>query len=115
VVEGRSQKAATRLAHLVYRRLKADIISAFTSDGLNFYYYAITPHWGSWTVVEGKRKPVWLVAPELLYEQFRKIRVTYRIKDFYTKMICGTRTKFQEVLQTIWTDWQNPDRLCRTA
>ncbi len=101
VVEGRSQKAATRLAHLVYRRLKADSIPAFTSDGLNLYFYAITPHWGSWTVVEGKRKPVWLVAPELLYGQFRKIRVGDKLKDFYTKMICGTRAEFQQVLQSI--------------
>lgn len=100
-VDRRSQKAANRLLHLIYRRIKDDMIPAFTSDGLNMYYYAITPHWGSWQVVDGKRKPVWVVAPELLYGQFRKIRVGYKIKDFYTKMICGTRAKFQQVLQSI--------------
>ena len=52
-------------------------------------------------VVEGKRKSVWVVAPDLLYGQFRKIRVGYRIKDFYTRMLWGTRAAMQQTLQAI--------------
>jgi transposase-like protein len=93
VVGGRSQAEANQLVHQIEDRLQKDHVPAFTSDGLNQYFYALTAHWGFWTVVEGKRKPVWVVAPDLLYGQFRKIRAGYKLKYFYTRMLCGTRAR----------------------
>jgi IS1 family transposase/transposase-like protein len=99
VVGGRSQAEANQLVHQIEDRLQKDHVPAFTSDGLNQYFYALTAHWGFWTVVEGKRKPVWVVAPDLLYGQFRKIRAGYKLKYFYTRMLCGTRADMIQHLQ----------------
>jgi hypothetical protein len=48
---------------------------------------------------EGKRKPVWRVAPELLYGQVRKVRAGHRLKRLYTKMVWGERAMMEERLQ----------------
>ena len=100
-VGGRSQADAHTLMHQLVSRLAPGHIPAFTSDGLNQYYYTITAHIGSWMVVEAKRKPLWVVAPELLYGQFRKIRAGHKLKYFYTRMLCGTRADMIQHLQNI--------------
>jgi IS1 family transposase len=101
VVRDRSQKEANGLLHQIYRRLRHDVTPAFTSDGLNQYFYAITPHWGSWEVVEGKRKPVWVVAEELLYGQLKKVRTRYKLRQITTTMLCGERAAMRVYLQAL--------------
>jgi IS1 family transposase len=98
-VGGRKQADAHRLVHQVARCLAPGCVPAFTSDGLRQYFYALTAHFGTWTVVEGKRKPVWQVLPTLLYGQVRKVRAGYRLKRMYTKMLCGQRSAMETKLQ----------------
>ena len=101
VVGERSQKDATGLLHQIYRRLRQAVIPAFTSDGLNQYFYAITPHWGTWQVVAGKRKPLWVVAEDLLYGQLKKVRTRYKLRQITTKMLCGERAAMRLYLQAL--------------
>lgn len=101
VVGGRSQADANQLVHQLENRLEQDHVPVFTSDGLNQYFYALTAHFGCWIVVEGKRKPVWIVAPNLLYGQLRKTRSRYRLKNIYTRMLWGQRSDMKQQLQDI--------------
>jgi IS1 family transposase len=100
-VGGRTQADAHRLVHRVKQMLARACVPVFTSDGLRQYFYALTAHFGEWVEEAGKRKPVWRVLPELLYGQFRKVRAGRRLKQVYTKMLCGERSKLQTILQGI--------------
>ena len=101
VVGDRSRQEANGLLHQIYQSLRPDVIPAFTSDGLNLYFYAITAHWGHWEVVEGKRKPVWVVAQALLYGQLKKVRSRYKLRRISTKMLCGERATLRSYLQAL--------------
>jgi hypothetical protein len=72
-----------------------------TINGLRQYFYALTAHFGQWVEQEGKRKPVWQVLPSLLYGRFRKVKVGRKLKQVYTKMLCGERSVLRTVLQSI--------------
>jgi transposase-like protein/IS1 family transposase len=100
-VGGRAQADAHRLVHRVKEVLAADCVPVFTSDGLRQYFYALTAHFGQWVAQDGKRKLTWCVLPELLYGQFRKVRVGRKLKQVYTKMRCGERSKLQAALAAI--------------
>jgi hypothetical protein len=43
-----------------------------TRDGLKFYFYALTAHFGQWLTDAATGKPKWRVALELLYGQVIK-------------------------------------------
>jgi transposase-like protein/IS1 family transposase len=100
-VGGRTQADAHRIVHRVTQVLDALCVPVFTSDGLRQYFYALTAHFGVWVEEEGKRKPVWRVLPSLLYGQFRKVKVGRKLKQVYTKMLCGERSALRTVLQSI--------------
>ncbi|NDJ76959.1 MAG: hypothetical protein GYB65_11950 [Chloroflexi bacterium] len=87
----RKQVDAHRLIHRVKAVQAEDHVPAYSSDGLNQYFYGLTAHYGQWVEEEGRRKPVWQVLPELLYGQLRKRKRGYRLKHVYTKMLCGAR------------------------
>ncbi|MEL6269327.1 MAG: hypothetical protein AAFV33_16250 [Chloroflexota bacterium] len=98
-IGGRKHLSAHELMHQVVKRLADEMMPIFTSDGLNHYYYTLTTHFGQWTVVTGKWKPVWQVAQDLLYGQFRKVKSGYRLKRVYTKILCGTRDQMESGLK----------------
>jgi IS1 family transposase len=100
-VGGRTQADAHRIVHRVTGMLASACVPAFTSDGLRQYFYALTAHFGAWVEEEDKRKPVWQALPSLLYGQFRKVKVGRKLKQVYTKMLCGERSALQAVLQSI--------------
>jgi IS1 family transposase len=100
-VGGRAQADAHRIVHGVTRVLASTCVPVFTSDGLRQYFYALTAHWGAWVEEEGQRQPVWQALPSLLYGQFRKVKVGRKLKQVYTKMLCGERSALQGVLQSI--------------
>lgn len=100
-VGGRVQADAHRLVHRVKAVLADHCVPAFTSDGLRQYFYALTAHFGQWVEQDGRRRPVWRALPALLYGQFRKVRVGRKLKQVYTKMLCGERSRLQVVLQAI--------------
>lgn len=97
----RTQADAHHLVHRVTQVLAALCVPVFTSDGLQQYFYALTAHYGHWVAEEGKRKPVWHALPILMYGQFRKVKVGRKLKQVYTKMLCGERSVLRTILQTI--------------
>jgi hypothetical protein len=60
-----------------------------------------TAPFGQWVEEGGKRKPVWRALPTLLYGQFRKVKAGRKLKQVYTKLLCGERSVLQAVLQSI--------------
>jgi len=97
----RTQADAHRIIHRVKRVLAVDCMPGVTSDGLQQYYYGLTAHFGEWVNEAGWRKPVWHVRPTLLYGQFRKLKVGHKLKQVYTKMVCGQRADLETTLQGI--------------
>jgi IS1 family transposase len=95
----RTQADAHRIIHRVKRVLAEDCVPVFTSDGLAQYFYGLTAHFGAWGKEEGHRKPVWHVRSTLLYGQFRKLKVGHKLKQVYTKMLCGQRSDLETTLQ----------------
>ncbi|HEX9413765.1 MAG TPA: hypothetical protein VF916_09715 [Ktedonobacterales bacterium] len=95
----RTQADAHRLVHQVVQRLDKACVPIFSSDGLRQHFYALTAHFGQWTLPQGKRQPVWQVLPDLLYGQLLKIRSDYHLKYVHTKMLCGTHAQLTERLQ----------------
>jgi IS1 family transposase len=97
----RTQADANALVHGVKATLAATCVPVFTTDGLRQYFYAITAHFGHWTAVAGNRKPVWELAPDLLYGQLRKVRSGFSVKFTYTRMLIGSRDALTERLQVM--------------
>jgi IS1 family transposase len=98
-VGGRARTDAHQLIHRVKAVLAVDCVPVFTSDGLQQYFYALTAHFGAWASEAGHRQPVWHVLPALLYGQFRKLKVGRKLKQVYTKMLCGSRADLEAMLQ----------------
>jgi IS1 family transposase/transposase-like protein len=97
----RKQADAHRLIHRVKAVQADDHVPAYSSDGLNQYFYGLTAHYGQWVAEEGRRKPVWKMLPQLLYGQLRKRKRGYRLKHVYTKMLCGARAMMEATLQAL--------------
>lgn len=97
----RTQAEAHRLIHRVKGVKVENCVPVCTSDGLQQYFYALTAHFGTWEKEVGHRQPVWRVLPELLYGQFRKVKVGRKRKQVYTRMLCGQRADLEAVLQII--------------
>jgi IS1 family transposase len=68
----RTQDSAHALIHSLTRVLAPGYIPAFTSDGLNLYFYSLTAHFGAWVDNLQSKKQEWLVAASLLYGQLIK-------------------------------------------
>lgn len=94
----RTQAEAHRIMHRVKSVLAENCVPVFTSDGLQQYFYGITAHFGAWGKEAGHRQPVWQVLPALLYGQFRKLKVGHKLKQVYTKMLCGQRADLETTL-----------------
>jgi len=76
----RTQDVAYALLHALSQVLAPGCLPAFTSDGLNLYFYAITAHFSQWLTDPTTGKPRWQVACELLYGQVKKM---YRRRQLY--------------------------------
>jgi len=82
----RTQHMAHLVLHSLQQILAPGCIPLFTSDGLNFYFYALTAHFGHWRQVccRGRKVLQWQVAAGLIYGQVKKsyrrrklVRVTH--------------------------------------
>ncbi len=70
----RTQNMAHLFIHSLRQILAPGCLPLFTSDGLNFYFYALTAHFGQWLQV-GRREWIvrrWQVAANLIYGQVKK-------------------------------------------
>jgi transposase-like protein len=65
----RTQHMAHRLIHSLRHSLVPNCLPLFTSDGLNFYFYALTAHFGHWLALSRRGHTVrrWQVAAGLIY------------------------------------------------
>ena len=97
-IGGRKQDDAHHVLDGVRECLAPGCVPAFTSDGLRQYFYAITAHFGQWIPQAGKRKLVWQPLSNLLYGQFRKVKVGRKFKQVYTRMLCGERSAMTATL-----------------
>ena len=70
----RTQTMAHRLIHSLRQSLAPDSLTLFTNDGLNFYFYALTAHFGQWLALcrRGRNVRRWQVEPGLIYGQVKK-------------------------------------------
>jgi len=68
----RTQVFAHQLVHEVAQRLAPGCVPVFSSDGLVFYFYALTAHFGTWVQRADERRRTWTVEVHLLYAQVIK-------------------------------------------
>jgi IS1 family transposase len=97
----RTQQMAHVLIHTLQQSLAPGCIPLFTSDGLNFYFYALTAHFGQWLRLSHRGQKVrrWQVAARLIYGQVKKsYRCRKRIKVTHV-MRLGTEADLTVALQ----------------
>ncbi len=93
----RTQEVAHGVVHSLAGMLAPGYVPAFTSDGLNHYFYSLTAHFGEWQENE-EGKVLWVVSPQLVYAQLKKIRVWRRLVGTEQRVLCGTRAMLTERL-----------------
>ena len=98
---GHKKRDAHWVIHEVKARLAPGCLPVFTSDGLRFYFYSLTAHFGRWWQPANTRQPRWAVSPRLLYGQLKKVRSGYRLKALSTRMLWGERHQLQTSLRTL--------------
>jgi hypothetical protein len=94
--------------HLGGRTQAPGCTPAFTSDGLRFYFYALTAHLGQWTEGTGRRARRWQVASGLLYGQVTKRYRRRRLVRVTPVLRCGTGAAFRRALAALgWSGRAN--------
>jgi hypothetical protein len=73
----------------------------FTSDGLNFYFYALTAHFGRWLAGSrrGRKVSQWQVAAGLIYGQVKKSYRRRKLVRVTHVMRLGTEAALKASLQ----------------
>jgi IS1 family transposase len=96
----RTQNAAHTVIHSLRRILAPGCLPLFTSDGLNFYFYALTAHFGHWFVVgrRGRKALRWQVATELIYGQVKKNYRGRKLARVTPVMRLGTEADLEAAL-----------------
>jgi IS1 family transposase len=97
----RSLDMAMAIVHSLCRSMQSDCSPVFTTDGLKLYFYALTAHFGGWTLPDGARKPVWKVATELLYAQVKKIHRRRKLVKVERRMLWGELATLKGRLQAL--------------
>jgi transposase-like protein/IS1 family transposase len=87
----RKNDDAMALIHDLKQRLRECCVPAFTSDGLNAYFYALTAHFGKWYRPVGARLDRWKVSELLLHGQLVKQRKRGKTKFAVMRMLWGKR------------------------
>jgi IS1 family transposase/transposase-like protein len=99
----RTQNAAHTLIHSVQQILAAGCIPLFTSDGLIWYFYALTAHFGQWLVGHRRGRTVrqWQVAAGLIYGQVKKSYRRRKLVRVTHVMRLGTEADLTIALQRL--------------
>jgi IS1 family transposase len=97
----RTQQMAHLLIHSLRRILAPGCLPIFTSDGLNFYFYALTAHFGHWLTGSRRGRNVhqWQVAAGLIYGQVKKSYRRRRLIRVSQVMRLGTEAALKAALQ----------------
>jgi IS1 family transposase/transposase-like protein len=97
----RTQNAAHTVIHSLRQLLAPGCLPLFTSDGLNFYFYALTAHFGHWLQVgrRGRKVRQWQVAAGLIYGQVKKSYRRRKLAHVTPIMRLGTEAALKVVLE----------------
>jgi IS1 family transposase/transposase-like protein len=97
----RTQHMAHLLIHSLRQSLAPGCLPLFTSDGLNFYFYALTAHFGQWLVLSHRGRNVrqWQVEAGLIYGQVKKSYRRRRLIRVSQVMRLGTEAALTATLQ----------------
>jgi IS1 family transposase/transposase-like protein len=97
----RTQTMAHRLIHSLRQSLASGCLPLFTSDGLNFYFYALTAHFGQWLTLgrRGRNVRRWQVEPGLIYGQVKKCYQRRKLVRVTHVMRHGTEAALKAALQ----------------
>jgi len=113
---GRRAEDAQALVHEVKHRLAPECVPAFTSDGLQAYFYALTAHFGHWHTPPDRRSAQWQVDERLVYGQLVKRRQKRQIVFTAMRTVCGkphalttvlTAHRFSACIQTAFIERLN--------
>ena len=97
----RIQAMAYWVVHQLKSRLRVGCVPPFSSDGLKHYFYALTSHFGKWTSVEGKRKPIWTLLPDFFHGQVLKHRRRNRVVQVEQRLLYGEPKAYRSRLKAI--------------
>jgi IS1 family transposase/transposase-like protein len=99
----RTQNMAHMVIHSLRQVLAPGCLPLFTSDGLNFYFYALTAHFGHWLEVRcrGRKTRQWQVAAELIYGQVKKSYRGRKLVRVTPVMRLGTLADLKIALQRL--------------
>jgi IS1 family transposase len=97
----RTQHMAHLLIHSLRQILAPGCLPLFTSDGLNFYFYALTAQFGHWLEVRRRGRKVfqWQVAAGLIYGQVKKSYRRRKLVRVTHVMRLGTEAALKASLQ----------------
>ena len=95
----RTQACAQQLVHEVVERLAPGCVPVFSSDGLAFYFYALTAHFGTRVEKADERRRTWNVDLCLLYAQVIKKYRRKRIAEVRYRVHLGTPETYQEAVR----------------
>ena len=97
----RTQNAAHRVIHSLRHILAPGCLPLFTSDGLNWYFYALTAHFGHWLAGSrrGRKGCQWQVAADLIYGQVKKSYRRRKLVRVTHVMRLGTEADLKIALQ----------------
>jgi len=97
----RTQNAAHTVIHSLRQLLAPGCLPLFTSDGLNFYFYALTAHFGHWLQAgrRGRKVRQWQVAVGLVYGQVKKSYRRRKLARVTPVMRLGTQAALKVVLE----------------
>ncbi len=94
----RTQAFAHQLVHEAAQRLAPGCVPVFSSDGLAFYFYALTAHFGTWVQKADERRRTWTVDLRLLYAQVIKKYRRKRIAEVHHRVHLGTPETYREAV-----------------
>jgi IS1 family transposase len=97
----RTQALAHQLVHELASRLASGCLPVFSSDGLSWYFYALTAHFGQWVQEVGRRKRRWIVAADLLYAQLIKRYRRRRLVEVHRHVYLGSAEAYSQVLKAV--------------
>ena len=98
---GRKTIHTMAFIHELVLRLVVGCVPLFTSDGLRQYFWAITAHFGQWTLPPRACVLHWEVDERLQYGQLIKKRKGRKLQTIRTRVMCGSRQETVETLHAL--------------
>jgi transposase InsO family protein len=84
----RKQEMAYSVVHELKRRLAAGCEPVFSTDGLKYFYFTLTAHFGKWERSEGNR-PVWVLLKDFVYSQVIKHQRRRKTVEVERRVLVG--------------------------